>query len=427
MNWRARVGRHWRRLSSETGGSVAIQIGIMFIAIIGFVSLAAEIGLVLLKHREMQSTADSAAVSAATALTTGYPADYRVEARAVASASGFTDGVSDVRITINSPPTQGPSIGAANAVEVIVAQPQAVYLMKLFGRSTVDVGARAVAVMGSGSGCALQLTAGASIGVSITNGAVVNLVQCGLGVNATGSSALSMSGGAVVNAQAVTVVGRASITNGAVINPSSALKTLQSATADPYASVPLPAFSGCSNGSNKSYGHSNAGLQTLNPGIWCKGVSFTNDAKIKLNPGVYFVDRGNFNVGGAVVMTGAGVTIVLTSSTGSGYATVTIGNGANVTLSAPTSGATAGLVFYGDRRAPASNTIDLGGGALLNFTGAIYFPTQLVKFSNGISNPSGCTQLIAGTIQFTGGARFQNNCGGSGTHPIGGGASLLVE
>ena len=33
----------------------------------------------------------------------------------------------------------------------------------------------------------------------------------------------------------------------------------------------------------------------------------------------------------------------------------------------------------------------------MNITGAIYFPTQLVQFNNGIANPSGCTQLIAGT------------------------------
>ena len=61
--------------------------------------------------------------------------------------------------------------------------------------------------------------------------------------------------------------------------------------------------------------------------------------------GVYYVNGGNFNVGGAVVMNGTGVTIILTSSTSGNYATVTIDNGATVTLSAPTSGTTAGNRF----------------------------------------------------------------------------------
>ena len=55
-----------------------------------------------------------------------------------------------------------------------------------------------------------------------------------------------------------------------------------------------------------------------------------------------------------MIMNGTGVTIVLTGSSGN-YATVTIGNGASVTLSAPTSGATAGIVFFGDRNAPWSS------------------------------------------------------------------------
>jgi hypothetical protein len=186
----------------------------------------------------------------------------------------------------------------------------------------------------------------------------------------------------------------------------------------------MPTQGGCSNGTNKSYGHSNSGLQTLNPGVWCNGVSFTNDAQIKLNPGVYYVNGGNFNVGGAVQMSGTGVTIVLTGS-GSNYANATIGNGATVTLSAPTSGATADIAFFGDRNAPASTTSNFGGGATMNITGAIYLPTETVQFQNGITNPSGCTQLIAGIIQFQGGAEFSNNCP-QGT-PGSGGVTALVE
>jgi hypothetical protein len=397
----------------------------MAIIIMGFVSLATEVGYILLVQREMQSAADSAAVSGATALTRGTPANYQVEAQAVASASGFTNGSSGTVVTVSSPPTDGSHAGVTGAVEVVISRPQTVSLMSLFGQSSINVGVRGVATVGSGSGCALQLLSGASVGVSVSNGAVVNLTSCGLGSNSTSSTAVSITGGAVVNAETVSVVGGASLSNGGSINPSSGLKTAQPAVTDPYAGVTVPTYSGCSNGTGKSYGYS-ATVQTLNPGVWCNGVSFTSSAQISLNPGVYIVNQGNFNVGGAVVMNGVGVTIVLTSSTGSNYANVTIGNGASVTLSAPTSGATAGLVFFGDRNAPASNSNSLQGGSTLALTGVMYFPSQLVIFSNGTSNPSGCTELIAGTMQFTGGATFSNNCAG-GVLPLNGGASLLVE
>jgi hypothetical protein len=46
--------------------------------------------------------------------------------------------------------------------------------------------------------------------------------------------------------------------------------------------VAAPAYFGYAF-TNKSYGHA-AGLQTTNPGVYCKGLAFTNDAIVKMNP-----------------------------------------------------------------------------------------------------------------------------------------------
>jgi len=415
----------WRLLRSQRG-SVAIQLAITATVLLGVVALGTEVGFLLFKHRQMQAAADSAAFGGATALVRGYPADYTVEARAVAASAGFVHGVNSVTVAVNRPPTLGAYTGNSGAVEVIISQPQTLGMASLFSSGLFDVGARAVAIVGgTGSGCVLQLSTNNITGVSISNGATINLVQCGMDVDANGSTALSVTGGAVLNTQFVSVTGSASVTNGAVINATNGVKTGQPYVADPYASVAQPTFSGC-NYNNKSLGHS-ASRQYISPGVYCNGLAFTNDAIVTMNPGVYIIDRGSFNVGGAVQLTGTGVTIFLTKSTGSSYATVTIGNGANVVLSAPTTGATAGLVFFGNRNAPLSTSSNFGGGATLNITGAIYMPSQTVTFNNGISNPSGCTQLIAGKIVFSGGARFKNNCSGTGVISVGGAVTALVE
>jgi len=160
-----------------------------------------------------------------------------------------------------------------------------------------------------------------------------------------------------------------------------------------------------------------------------------------MSPGVYYMDGGkgaNFNVNNGVSLTcptctnGAGVTIVLTSSTGSNYATVSIGNGTSVKLAAPsTPGAwNTGILFYNDPVVSNQNigTENFQGGASLDLTGALYFPNQTVNYSNGVSS-GGCTNLIAGTISFQGGADLEGanckalNVGGGG----GGGATALVE
>jgi hypothetical protein len=202
---------------------------------------------------------------------------------------------------------------------------------------------------------------------------------------------------------------------------------LQPAAADPYAGVTMPPLPGGCDFNSKSYGHS-ASTQTLTPGkTYCNGLAFTNDAQIVMPPGVYYIDRGVLSIGGGTTVTATNVTIVLTSSTGSNYASTSIGNGAVITMSAPTAGTTAGMLFFGDRRAPITTAVnDFGGGAAINFTGAIYLPTVRVSFTNGIANPSGCTNLIAGDIAFNGGANFKNNCP-AGVKSIGSSASTLVE
>jgi Flp pilus assembly protein TadG len=417
----AELGALARRFCRSNRGSVAIMMGITLTVTIGVAGLGAEITFLLFRHRQLQTVADAAALSAAAAMQAGYPT-FDVEARAVAASLNFPNGVNGVAITPNNPPGSGAYARNTGAVEVIASQPQTLAMVGLVSNGLFNVTARAVAIVGTGSSCVLQFSPGSATGVTISNGAAVNLIDCGLSANSTSGSAISVTGGATLTAQSVSTSGSTSIRNGGAIKVTGAIKTNQAAVPDPYASVAMPALPGGCMAKN-TYGH---GTWVLSPGRYCGGLSLTNDAIVTMSAGVYFVDQGTFSVGGAVLLTGANVTIVLTASTGGGYATVSIGNGANVTLSAPTSGATAGIVFFGDRRAPASNTQNFEGGAVVNITGAIYFPTQQVVFANGASNPSSCTQLIAGTIQFQGGSRFQDDCP-TGVASIGSSNPTLVE
>lgn len=407
-------------------GSVAIQVAVSLTILIGMVALGTEITFVMFKHRQMQSAADSAALGCATALAAGYPADFTLEARAIAASAGFVNGVDGVTVTVLFPPTIGNYAGNNGAVEVIVSQPQTLGMVSLFRSGVFEVAATSVALVGgAGSFCVLQLVSNSMTGVSISNGATVNLGQCGMAVDAKGSSALSVTGGSTLNALSVSVSGGTTVSNGGVINASKGVKNNQAVVGDPYSGVAEPTYSGCAY-NNKSIGYKSS-RQYLTPGVYCNGLSMGNGAIVTMNPGLYVIDRGTFDVSGGTDLTAAGVTIFLTSKTASSYAKVSLGGGATITMAAPTVGATAGILFFGDRDAPLSNSHNFAGGVTPSLTGAIYFPSQTVVFSNGVSNPAGCTQLIAGKIQFTGGSKFQNNCGGTGIAAIGGSNSGLVE
>ncbi len=124
---------------------------------------------------------------------------------------------------------------------------------------------------------------------------------------------LTDAAGNLTTKQTVSVAGKASITNGALINnvakcSAPTCKASQGAcpaNIDPYAGVsipvPSPPLSSCNLGSNKELRAQQFGTPDPKSRHWCNGVSFTNDALIKLNPGVYYLNRGKFDVGGAVI------------------------------------------------------------------------------------------------------------------------------
>ena len=418
---------------SRRRGSVAIQIGILMTILIGMAGLGTEIPYLMFKHRQMQTAADSAALSAAVALTQGYPA-ITTEANGIAAALGFVNGTGNVTVTVNNPPKSGSYTSNSSAVEVIVTQPQTLKMAGLLGVSQYNLSARAVALAGSSSGggyCILStdpIGQGWSVsGVGLWGGVVVTMTGCGMAVNASGSRALTLQSGGTLNAPLVSIVGQLNNV-WSTVNVTS-LKMNQQPVSDPYANVAMPsAGTGCGTNGTSGYWASPSQL-TLSPGIYCNGLSFGGGYTWTLQPGIYYIKSGQFNVAGGASLIGTGVTIVLTAMDGtSNYATFSITNGTTLTLSAPTTGQTAGILFFGDRNAPSSNTNVLSGFTTANLQGAIYLPTQTMQYGSSAGTITGCQQLIAWHVDDNiNNLPFNGTCTGTGMKTIGASATLLVE
>lgn len=417
---KAAVGK---QLARDTSGATAVVTGLVFTGLVGFVGLGTETGLWYYTHRTMQSAADSGALSAAAALQAGSANGYVGEAKAAAASYGFTDGVAGVTVTVHQPPASGNYTGNANAVEVIVQQAQTALFSAAFLSSGPTISARAVALQGApGTGCVLALDAGASAATFGNGTTNVDLVKCGLYVNSNSSSALTLVGNARIEADSVSIVGNLPAADRSSITSTQGITTGAAPAADPYQNVQVPQFTGCD--------HSNFSAPktgTLSPGVYCNGLSVTGNANVQLSPGTYIIDRGSFSVAGGSTVTGDGVTLVLTNSTGASPATVSIHGGATIDLSAPTSGAMAGIAFFQDRNGIQGTGNDFSGGTTQSITGAIYFPKETVSFAGGTNTNNACLQLIADEIDFKGNANFAVNCAGKGTRSIGSSSSKLVE
>lgn len=138
----------------------------------------------------------------------------------------------------------------------------------------------------------------------------------------------------------------------------------------------------------------------------------SRSGEVQLSPGTYVIEGGDLRINANAVVTGTDVVIYL--SCGS---RVTMNGTATVQLDAPTTGTYAGILFYGDRDCDGgSNTFN--GTADSRLTGALYFAQQDVAFLGNFSGNGGCSQIVAGTIQWSGNTSINQDCTSLGMRDI---------
>jgi len=417
-----------RALAADRRGTSAVILALSLSGIIGTVGLGTEVAAWYTTRGMMQNAADAAAFTAATALAAGATAT-QIATEATSIIASYKIPGSSPTVTVHSPPTSGTHTASSTAVEIIISQQQSLLMSSMFISLAPTVQTRSVASgTGNGTGCVLALDRGDVIDITDSGNTVINLNNCALYVNSDDpSGALTETGGAVINAAAAYITGGVSESGGSQLNTTKGTFTGVQPLNDPYASVPIPTYTGCNQTNYKLTGSNSDTLSAgASPYVFCNGLSMTGSSTLTLGPGVYIIDRGSLSMsGGTTLNATGGTTIVFTSSTGSNYATASVSGGAIVNITAPTSGTTQGLAFYQDRNAPNSGTDTLSGGGTQNINGAIYFPNQQLTYAGNSS--SSCTQLVAWKMKFTGNATFNNDCSAYGTASIGPSTVKIVE
>ena len=318
--------------------------------------LAIDMGFLRYQKRLQQSAADSAAIAGAAEIPfSGCSTGSCPGATTDSASNGFTDGTDNVTVTVYSPPNDGPHAGLAGYVEVLVTKIQPTFFVKIAGVNSATVTARAVAYLsGNFQNCMYALGTGNG---GITNNGDVSAPSCGIMSNHNVRS----TGGGSITAREIGAVGTASGNN----HPTP--KTGIVPAADPLSYLQPPATGGClAGGAGNVTGTVSV---ILNPGNYCGGISIAGTQSVTFNPGIYTITGGGLTFSGpSGTISGTGVTLYIGASGG----TVTLGAGQTVNLSAPTTGADAGILFYQDPGNTSAATINGASGS--QFEGAFYFP-----------------------------------------------------
>lgn len=404
-----------RTFATDTGGAVAVVLALALPAMIGIAALAVEAGLWFSERRILQNAADSAALSGAFELTAGRKTTITI--------SALTDGkrnAADAAFTISSPPISGPYAGNTRAVEAVASRTQMLLLATLF-TSQPTISARAVATAGNvGDPCILALERVESSTAEFTGSADIVLKDCGVKANSASAQALTVSGSSSLTAKFVETVGGYQVSGSGQLVTDTAI-TNSTATEDPYKTLTTPAAGACSKTNYKENG-----TITLNPGTFCNGFELSAKANVTLSPGTYVIKGGDVKINGKAKLSGTGVTLYLTGTTGD-YASIDINGGATINLTAPDSGTYAGMLVMQDANAPNGGDNKFNGGSTMNLNGVLYFPGQQLDFQGNTSNTGGCTRIVADTVTFTGNAGLGNDCSKFGLTTTGVTPPRLVE
>lgn len=424
---------------NQAGQALAFT-ALAMVALLGFVGLGIDMGMMRYQKRLQQTAADAAAIAGATDLCPSSGCTnfggVQTASQSASGTNGFTDNtgggacttpptnlaVGSVTVTICNPPSTGPHTGNSNYVEAFVSAGQPTYFMQVFGVTGETITARAVATNFSGAtlgstatGCVYTLgPPNAAIeGVNINGSAVLNATSCGILDNGNFNTKGSKL---IVNAGSFGVSGDPNQTgSGGTVTCSSGQTSCPTygvpATTDPLASL-APPCSPCSAGtyisidgngnfsgsgaSNVSY-NSAAQTYTIQPGTY-SGINISGTGggnKVNFAPGTYIIDGTTgcnascVSIPGNATITGTDVFFYFTNT-----ATWQTNGTPQINLTAPSSGTYQGILMFQDPNdtniGPNPNGPTLGGNNTSTYSGILYFPNDQVTFyGNNTTSGSG--------------------------------------
>jgi hypothetical protein len=292
-------------------------------------------------------------------------------------------------------------------VTVTAADPVAsgVAAWSLVRTFTISV-APSLFVLSSNANGALNVSANASIKIP---GAIV--------VDSSSTTAISASGNSQLTASVIDVAGGVQKAGTATISPVPATGVSLN---DPLTSLSGPNPSGTFTPVSLT-----KGSQTITPGVYSQ-ISVSGSASLTLSPGIYIIDGGGLTVTGSASISGTGVTIYNAGSnypnSGGNFGGITLSGSGTFNLSAPTTGAYAGIVIFQSRQ--NARALSLSGNAMAGLSGTIYAANALLSMSGNasITNPLIVSMLnLSGNVSLT-----QTAAGSDGTGDTSGIANTLL-
>ena len=293
---------------------------------------------------------------------------------------------------------------------------------------TLHATAQAGVVPPPATACVLALNASAAPAIQVDNMGSIVATGCGIFSNSAATRSVYLNSG-TLSGNAVGAVGGVEQSNSGsnTLNPSPG-NSDQSSVADPLAGTPAPSYGTCSymNASFTAW-RATPYQFTQAANVFCGNTTIGgNGSTDTFAPGTYYVVNGNLVFNNATVTQAQGVQFILTGSNPGALSWTNYSN-TTTTMTAPTTGPQAGILFW--QTCPAGGSAPantFAGGSTLAIDGAIYTPCGALDLSNNakiVPQSGGAATYVANTIHTTGSAGITAQTTGGSS----GGATTTVQ
>ena len=342
------------KFKRDSSGNVGIIFGLCAVIVIAAAGGAIDFMRFSKEITAMQEASDGAALAAVH--MSKAPESERTESARMFFSSNHDGlaGGSDATVEVSYSGDEA-SVSATRSIPTL--------LLGIIGKRSFEVVTTSTAAKAHSSPvCMLALDRSSPNGFEIYGNAVLNGVNCAAAANSSDDSGMRTYGGAQASAAQFGVVGDFEGSFNPV--PESGIEPID----DPFADMRLPPLGNCIDANAKLKKES----VVLSPGTYCGGLNFKAGAKVRLDPGLYIVTDGNFDVQAGSTVTGDKVTIAFTGK----KATLYLQGGGTLRLTAPDDGPFAGIVLFSESTSPNVEWATISGGGTFEYEGTVYLPTH---------------------------------------------------
>lgn len=384
-----------RAFGRDRGGSLAMITAICAPVLLAALGVAADYVMMIRIQGQLQAAVDGAALASVNELSVAGATDDQIEAVAMAF---FYKNIGQNESAAHSPDEKGNDLSVdvnilkvKGTVEVTAERKWTPFLLHFLGTGVTPIRVNARAQTWHRLACVLGLSKATPPGVQLWMDASLTADGCDVYSNTDLPAGLVVNDAATLKADLICVSGGYVALNPSAVSPDPL--TDCPPFEDPLASREAPEVGPCDHIGTVIINQN----RTLDPGVYCGGLTILGSSNVNLNAGIYIIDNGLLKVAGSASMSGENVGFYL-----SGLATLMyFDSDSTIDLTAPKDGPLAGILFFEDRNAIPLRVHRIGSNNARNLLGTIYLPLGilLVDANAPVADNSAYTAIVARSLQ----------------------------